>query len=107
MITVVCKSAAWFKCLRVRSAAAEPAKTADQSSVLRPDCPFIPLKRSLLQSQTSKKADVKQGSEATGSSAVMKHTPQLSCQMLKMGSSGHSGSTQGVYARKVVEAGGD
>lgn len=47
---------------------------------------------------------VKQGSEAMGSAAMMKHTPQLSCQMLKMGSSGHSGSTQGVYAWKVVEA---
>ena len=38
-----------------------------------------------------------------GSAAVMKHALQLSCQMLKMGSSGHSGSTQGVYAWKVVE----
>lgn len=39
-----------------------------------------------------------------GSAAIMKHAPQLSCQMLKMGSSGHSGSTKGVYAGKVVEA---
>lgn len=39
-----------------------------------------------------------------GSAAMMKHTPQLSCQMLKMGSSGHSGSTQGIYAWKVAEA---
>lgn len=39
-----------------------------------------------------------------GSPAIMKHGPQPSCQMLKMGSSGHSGSTQGVHAWKVVEA---
>lgn len=39
-----------------------------------------------------------------GNPAIMKHRPQLSCQMLKMGFSDHGGSTQGVYAWKVVEA---
>lgn len=49
---------------------------------------------------------VRHGSAAMRSAAMMKHAPQLSCQMLKMGSSGHSGSTQGVHAWKVVEADG-
>ena len=47
---------------------------------------------------------VKQGSEATGSSAMMKHSHSRVVKMLKMGSSGHMGSTQGVYAWKVVKA---
>lgn len=38
------------------------------------------------------------GSAAMRSAATMRHAQQLSCQMLKMGSSGHSGSTQGVNA---------
>lgn len=43
-------------------------------------------------------------SEAVGNPEIMKHRPQLNCQKLKMGLSNHSGSTQGVYAWKVVEA---
>lgn len=43
-------------------------------------------------------------SEAVGNPEIMKHRPQLNCQKLKMSFSNHSGSTQGVYARKVVEA---
>lgn len=43
-------------------------------------------------------------SETVGNPEITKHRPQPNCQKLKMGFSNHSGSTQGVYAWKVVEA---
>lgn len=43
-------------------------------------------------------------SEAVGNPEIMKHRPQLNCPKLKMGFWNHSGSTQGVYAWKVVGA---
>lgn len=92
--------------LYVSESALLPAKTADQSSRLEVRLTVFS-KETVSQSQISKAVFLwfkKQGSEAMGSAAMMKPAPQLSCQMLKMGSSGRSGSTQGVYAWKVVEA---
>lgn len=43
-------------------------------------------------------------SETVGNPEIMKDRPQLNCQKLKMAFSNHIGSTQGVYAWKVVEA---
>lgn len=65
-----------------------------------PDWLFVPLKKKLAAFRWRKTQELK----LWGSAEIMKHAPQLSCQMLKMGTSGHSGSTQGVYARKEVEA---
>lgn len=96
------KSALWFKCLRISSATCQNSRSKLD---LRPDRLFIPLKLSpRARCQKLRFTGVKQGSEAMGSAEMMKHAPQLSCQMLKMGSSGRSSSTQGVYAWKVVEA---
>lgn len=47
---------------------------------------------------------LKIGEWSYGCAAVMKHSHSWVVKMLKMGSSGHRDSTQGVYAWKVVEA---
>ena len=95
------KSALWSKCLRTSSATCQSSRSKQD---LRPDWLFIPLK--LTQSQMSKAAFhwCKTGEWSYGECSNDEHALQLSCQMLKMGSTGHSGSTQGVYAWKVVEA---
>lgn len=79
------KSALWFKCLCRSSATCQNSRSKLD---LKPDQLFIPLKSSLFKASCQKLhiTGVEQGSEAMGSAAMMIHTPQLSCQMLKMGS---------------------
>lgn len=99
------KSALWFKCHQMCSAT---CKTTDQSLTWGQTHSFFQSSCFSFQSQMSKSAfhwcKKKQGEWSCGECSSDETLPQLSCQMLKMGSSGHRGSTQGVCARKVVEA---
>lgn len=94
------KSALWFKCLWISSATCQKRRSKID---FRPDGLFIPLKLSLKKkTSTTVFHWCKKGSETMRSPTIMKHGPQPGCQRLKMGSWGHSGSTQGVYAWKPV-----